>query len=322
MLVLAPTYTHTYLAPVRVYRDISVWSPRGGRSFFCSDCPAGGVGVDVWAAKDGDPFSSPSLTSVTLEGNGGDGDEDGCEKGGGLLVTATTTTASTTAAATLETGGGGAGEKSVAASGGGGAPVQTAGQERQDGGPHGQAAPLLSLSLSGCTLRNNTARLGGGIAIGPATSSSPPLSLSSVSLETAETVENPPTSAVPLDEVPTARRQEGGGETPNPGGTAAAGGGSGPDSAGGTVSMAGSRVLPGGRARGCPAAENSSEGGGVVLSVVMDGATVVSGNRATSGGGVWAKGAAVSAVGGKVVVRGNVAGVLEESCGEEVGGKR
>ena len=263
----------------------------------------------MWPAKEDDPFSSPSLISVKLVGNGGDGGEDdGCEKGGGLLVTATATTTATS----LEAGAGGEDRAAVSGGGGGGGrdPAQAGGRGREGRGQAAAPSLLLSLSLSGCTFRNNTARLGGGIAIGPAKSSP-------VFLETAETVEEPPTTVVALDGVPAARSYEGE-ETPDPGGAAAAGGGGGSGSGGRASIAAGSRVVLGGKPGG-PAGEHSSEGGGVVLSVVLDGATVVSENRATSGGGVWAKGAAVSAVGGKVVVRGNVAGVLEESCGEEVG---
>lgn len=267
---------------------------------FLSDCPAGGVGVDVWPGKETDPYSSPSLRSVTLVGNGGDGGDGGdggCAKGGGLLVTATATKPSPSSflSSPIETGGGG--EEGVAAEGATGA---TSGQGQEGHGP-GVSALSLSLSLSGCTIRNNTARSGGGIAIGPVTtassssSSSPPAArVSPPSLGTAEK----PAAAVAvafLDGVPPGRQQSGG-----------------------TAPITGSQGVPD-RAPGVPTAETSSEGGGVLLSVVLDGATVVAENRATSGGGVWASGAAVSAVGGQVVVRGNVVGGLEDGCGEEVG---
>eukprot|EP00903_Cladosiphon_okamuranus_P016015 g14787.t1 len=220
-----------------------------------TDCPAGGVGVDVWPQRENDPFSSPSLVSVALVGNGGDGDErgdePGCEKGGGLLVTATTTTKKPIAP--LEAGAGA--EEGVAAAAG--APLLKIGEQGQGHGQeegHGPAVPALALSLSGCIVRNNTARLGGGIAIDPAASPSWAARFLPGSLEAAGMVEKGPTS----------------------------------------------------------------EGGGAaVLSVVLSGATEVSENLATSGGGLWASGAAVALVGGKVVVRGNVAGVLEGSCGEE-----
>lgn len=294
-----------------------------------SDCPAGGVGVEVWPVKESDPFSFPSLTSVTLVGNGGDGSEEGgCGKGGGILVTPTAATATSPAAAT-----GG-----VAVSGASAA--QTAG--RVEG--HAPAAVPV-LALSGCTIRDNAARLGGGIAIGgPAASSWSPSAAARVPA-ILDTAEMPPSV---LDGVPTGRQRERGEITTGPGGAVAAG----RASSRRTTLITGSQAAPGGRDPGGPAAENvseegevvmpgavtdgatvasenrvpggpaaegsSEEGGVVMIGVVIDGATVVLENRATSGGGLWASGAAVSAVGGRVVLRGNVAGGLGESCGEEV----
>lgn len=231
-----------------------------------TDCPAGGVGVDAWAGDD--PFSSPVLSSVTVAGNGG----DTCEKGGGVFVTAT-----------------------ASEEGGGSVSGDTA---RTRGGY--QTVPALT--VSGCVIRNNTARSGGGMAV----SSAPPsLLLTSrpgppVPPESAENSSKFPDVAAakrPVEEEASSLA----GETRSSN----------------HLERTSPNTRRGGALVGTSAEAEGSSGGGSLLSVAVNGGTVFSENRATSGGGVWASGVAVSAVGG-VVVRDNVAGGLLEGCGEEV----
>ncbi|CAN0223664.1 unnamed protein product, partial [Ectocarpus sp. 12 AP-2014] len=100
-----------------------------------ADCPAGGVGVEAWAGDD--PYSSPVLSSVTVAGNGG----DTCEKGGGVFVTS--------ASSEEERG-------------------SVSGDTARTGGGY-QTVPALT--VSGCVIRNNTARSGGGMAVSSAPAS-------------------------------------------------------------------------------------------------------------------------------------------------------
>ncbi|CAM9770723.1 unnamed protein product, partial [Laminaria digitata] len=228
-------------------------------------CPAGGVGVDMWPG-DGAGSSPASLDFVTIAGNG----EDSCERGGGLYATA--------AAASEEDSGDSMRKREA--------------DETREGGDGSD--PVL-LTVSGCVIVNNTAQLGGGIAIGPSSTTSSLWSLSSP----ATPVGIPPPHLTQAREGREAQRSGSGG-------------------GGKTVSVFEPSPRNAGTAHvSRPVLMVRSSGGGGFSGVVIDGPTRVSENRATSGGGVWASGVAVSALGGEVVVRGNVAGGMAEGCGDE-----
>lgn len=167
-------------------------------------------------------------------------------------------------------------------------------------GERGDSSDPLLLTVSGCVIANNTAQQGGGIAVDLSSTSLSPWSLSPPASPDERTL--PHISGVERglkvqpsgdDGRETGRRDivEALESIPRKGG----------------IPYVSRPVLMAG---------SLSEGG--VSGVVINGPTVVSGNRATSGGGVWASGMAVSAVGGGVVVRGNVAGGMADGCADEV----
>lgn len=272
------------------------------------------MGVDAWVG-DG-VVSSPSLSWVTLSGNGG----DECERGGGLLVTstspttaaATTTTDDTTESARQEI----AGEE---------VPHKVVGRAE---GRHGQTAGAV-LTLSGCVVRNNTALLGGGIAVSP----EPPLSFSGPSPPAtfptgASSSETEPAEYSPnffLRETTTTTPARHGGNDQRTTSTL-------DDDTITPITDVGVRRSGSAspaeayRAQERLAALESSAGArnsGVaaeLLGLVMDRGTIVEENRAAFGGGIWASGAAVTAMGGGggLSIRGNIAEGLREGCVEEV----
>ena len=219
----------------------------------------------MWSG-DGAGFSPASLRFVTIAGNG----EGNCERGGGLYATAAVAAAEDDGVFMRE---------------------READETRESGDGSG---PLL-LTVSGCVIVNNTAQLGGGIAVGASSTTSSPSSLSSP----AALVEIPPPYLA----------DAGGGREAQPSGS------------GGGQTAEVSEPSP--RNAGMPhvsppvllAPRSAGEG---ESGIVIDGPTLVSGNRATSGGGVWVSGMAVSALGGGVVVRGNIAGGMADGCGDEV----
>lgn len=227
----------------------------------------------MWSG-DGAGASPASLSFVTITGNG----EDSCEKGGGLY--ATTTAAAVVAEEEEE-------EDGVSM------------RKREAGGmkDRGDGSGPLLLTVSGCVIVNNTAQLGGGIAVGPSSTTSSPWSLRLP----AGPVEMPP---------PHLAEAEGGREA-QPGGR----------SGGETATVFETTPRNGGTPHGLPQVliTPSSAGGGE-SGVVIDGPTLAAENRATSGGGVWVSGMAVSVLGGGVVVRGNIAGGMADGCGDEVRG--
>lgn len=275
------------------------------------DCPAGGVGVDAWVG-DGS-FSSPSLSWVTLSENGG----DDCERGGGLLVTSTSPT-TTTKAVTVE------GHTST--KGDYGAPQNAAGVGARDA----QAADRV-IRLSGCVVRNNSALLGGGIAVSPGLSPSfSGLSSSSLMLPAGVAFPTEPrekSQKFLLRETTTIVRRGGNeqltsssvdSETATP-----------MDDVGFQRSGSTSPVVSdqSQEARTLLAASTGARSNGkaaALLGFVIDGGTVIEENRAASGGGIWASGAAVTVTdgGGEVSIRGNIAEGLREGCVEEVREKK
>lgn len=162
-----------------------------------ADCPGGGVGVEPWPS--GDSIARPSLSSVTLKGNGKQQD---CQMGGGLYV-------------------------GIAAAA---ADSPAPGSRGYEG-----ATVTNTVTVTDCIVTNNTAQLGGGIAVGVFSNAS---SLTEVSEEAG--------------------------------------------------------------------------------AVAIGGKTVIAGNQATSGGGIWASGARISIVRGGVFVKDNVACGVKERCEEEV----
>lgn len=157
-----------------------------------------GGGVGVEPWPSGDSIARPLLSSVTLKGNGGQRE---CRMGGGLYV------GIATAVATADS-------------------------------PVSGSKGYKGVTVTDCVLANNTAQLGGGIAVG---------SFSNTSL--------------------------------------------------------------------AEISEEAEEAGAVSIG----GKSVISGNQATSGGGIWASDARVSIVRGGVIVKDNVAGGVKERCKEEVG---
>lgn len=225
----------------------------------------------MWSG-DGAGASPASLSFVTITGNG----EDSCEKGGGLYATAA-------AASAEEEEEDGVSMRKREADGT---------RERSDG-----SGPLL-LAVSGCVIVNNTAQLGGGIAVDPPSTTSSPWSLRS--------------PAAPVEIPPPHLAEAGGGREAQPSGR---GGGETPKVFETTPRNGGTpHVLP-------QVVITPSSAGGGESGVVIDGQTLVAENRATSGGGVWVSGMAVSALGGGVVVRGNIAGGMADGCGDEVRGE-
>lgn len=219
----------------------------------------------------GDGAGSPpaSLSFVTITGNG----EDGCEKGGGLYATA-------------------------AAAAAGRDEVSMRKKEADETRERGDGSGPLLLAVSGCVIVNNTAQLGGGIAVGPSSTTLSPWSLSSPAAQ----MEMPP---------PHPAEAEGGQEAQpsgSSGGETAKVFGPSPRSAW-TPHVSPPVLLT-------PSWADEGESG-----VVIDGPTVVAENMATSGGGVWVSGVAVSALGGGVVVRGNIARGMADGCGDEVRGR-
>lgn len=215
----------------------------------------------MWSG-DGAGSSPASLSFVTITGNG----EDSCERGGGLYATA---------AAAAE----GKDEVSMG--------KREAGETREMGDGSG---PLL-LVVSACVVVNNTAQLGGGIAVSPFSTASSPWSLSS--------------PAAPMEIPPPHLAEAGGGREAQPSG------GSGGETAKVFGPSPRNAVSP--PVLMAPGSTGEGESG-----VVIDGPTVVSQNIATSGGGVWVSGVALSALGGGVVVRGNIARGMADGCGDEV----
>lgn len=266
-----------------------------------SDCPAGGVGVDL-SPDSGDRLSaspvSISLSSVKILENGG----DACQQGGGLYVTVTSSGRSSRQA------GAGSGEEGA---GGGGTDYSV-------------------LTVSGCLIANNTADLGGGIAVVPSISRSftAPSPETGVNL-VGRNYDGMPRRRGPLDtgqgeesvhhaeddqraDLPKKLDDATRLLTPLRAQTQVLPTESFPPKIEDETSLRDRSTLPDDHDTQPQSIESSS------VQVVLDEGTVLLGNRAASGGGVWASRAAVSVVGG-ALVKGNVARGMKEGCGEEVG---
>lgn len=225
-----------------------------------ADCPAGGVGVELWSGDDSSSASA-SLTMVTLTGNGG----DRCERGGGLLIVYDGKGFST-----------------------------GNGRDMEEGFQSGASL----LTVSNCTISNNTAQVGGGIAIGPTLPSSH-------TLDVTGTGARPPTFSSQI-----AHRTGNHPEPPR-------------------YLLGANEIKANGIGLELPAADGLS--GDVSTAelrprtwdamntrVVLEESTTVSDNHATHGGGIWVAGAMLSAVDDGVLIRGNTAGGLLEGCLDEV----
>ena len=236
------------------------------------------MGVELWppgnSSTTRSASPSPSLSYVTLEGNGA----HDCDMGGGLYVTFAAAAAdeSRKGIEEAEFGEGTGGDNDNAGSSGAAATTAAVAVA-----PSTMTSPdTVMVAVAGCLVSNNTARLGGGIAVeGTLPSSLPSLSTVNASLF------RPGTPGRDGRPGAVTERVEG---------------------------KEGARFAAAGPIVRVPGASETLGG------VSIKGSTVVAGNQAVSGGGVWASGARVYAVGGGVVVRNNVAEGLTKGCGEEV----